>query len=456
MPVKDDAAAMLSQSQCADLFGVVQDAAKSLGAPDVEALFGAHCAALTRFANNTIHQNVAEQDRWLSVRVALDQKTARATTNRFDPDSIREAVAQALALARSAAPNEDLLPLNEPSAIPEIPRFDAATASATPEHRGRAVAEAIRIVESAGQTAAGIYATGQSAEAIFNSCGVTAWHAETMAQFSITAMAPDSSGWAKASAVSHTSIDPMALARSAAEKARLSRDPQEIAPGRYTVILEPAAVLDLVGQMFGDFSATAIADSRSFLTDRLGTKLFGDNIHITDDVAHPLQAGVPFDGEGVARRKLTLVDGGVPRELAYSRSSARRAGVEPTGHGFPLPNEIGEAPLNIVIAGGSTPLDQMIASTDRGILVTRLWYIREVDPYEKIMTGMTRDGTFLIENGDIVQGLRNFRFNQGIIELLNNVEALSPSARAAGEETFDMVVPAMKVRGFNFTEVTRF
>lgn len=456
MPVKDDAAAMLSQSQCADLFGVVQDAAKSLGAPDVEALFGAHCAALTRFANNTIHQNVAEQDRWLSVRVALDQKTARATTNRFDPDSIREAVAQALALARSAAPNEDLLPLNEPSAIPEIPRFDAATASATPEHRGRAVAEAIRIVESAGQTAAGIYATGQSAEAIFNSCGVTAWHAETMAQFSITAMAPDSSGWAKASAVSHTSIDPMALARSAAEKARLSRDPQEIAPGRYTVILEPAAVLDLVGQMFGDFSATAIADSRSFLTDRLGTKLFGDNIHITDDVAHPLQAGVPFDGEGVARRKLTLVDGGVPRELAYSRSSARRAGVEPTGHGFPLPNEIGEAPLNIVIAGGSTPLDQMIASTDRGILVTRLWYIREVDPYEKIMTGMTRDGTFLIENGDIVRGLRNFRFNQGIIELLNNVEALSPSARAAGEETFDMVVPAMKVRGFNFTEVTRF
>lgn len=456
MPVKDDAAAMLSQSQCADLFGVVQDAAKSLGAPDVEALFGAHCAALTRFANNTIHQNVAEQDRWLSVRVALDQKTARATTNRFDPDSIREAVAQALALARSAAPNEDLLPLNEPSAIPEIPRFDGATASATPEHRGRAVAEAIRIVESAGQTAAGIYATGQSAEAIFNSCGVTAWHAETMAQFSITAMAPDSSGWAKASAVSHTSIDPMALARSAAEKARLSRDPQEIAPGRYTVILEPAAVLDLVGQMFGDFSATAIADSRSFLTDRLGTKLFGDNIHITDDVAHPLQAGVPFDGEGVARRKLTLVDGGVPRELAYSRSSARRAGVEPTGHGFPLPNEIGEAPLNIVIAGGSTPLDQMIASTDRGILVTRLWYIREVDPYEKIMTGMTRDGTFLIENGDIVRGLRNFRFNQGIIELLNNVEALSPSARAAGEETFDMVVPAMKVRGFNFTEVTRF
>lgn len=456
MPVSQDGAAMLSHSDCRLLFGKVEHAAKSFGIPDVEALFGAHCGALTRFANNTIHQNVAEQDRWLSVRVVIDRRTARATTNRFDTDSIRRVVEQAVTLARSAAPNPDLLPLNEPSVISETQRFDAATASASPQHRGRTVAEAIRIVESDGQTAAGIYSTAQSVEAIFNSRGVAAWHAETMAQFSITAMAADSSGWAKASAVSHDSIDPLALAWSAAEKARLSRNPQEIAPGRYTVILEPAAVLDLVGQMFGDFSATAVADSRSFLTGRLGTQLFGDNIHISDDVAHPLQAGVPFDGEGVPRRKLTLVEAGVPRELAYSRASAQKAGLQPTGHGFPLPNEVGEAPLNVVIAGGSTSLDRMIASTDRGILVTRLWYIREVDPYEKIMTGMTRDGTFLIENGRLSHGLRNLRFNQGLVELLNNVEAMSPAARVSGEEAFDMVVPAMKVRGFNFTEVTRF
>jgi predicted Zn-dependent protease len=456
MPPELDSAEMLSQRECRELFGAVRQAATSLGVSDLEVLLGAHCAALTRFANNTIHQNVAEQDRWLSVRVAQDQKTARATTNRFDPDSIRRAVEQALALARSSAPNPELLPLTESSLISETKRFDATTAAATPEHRGLAVAEAIRIVESSGQTAAGIYSTGQSIEAIFNSRGVSAWHAETMAQFSITAMAGDSSGWAKASAVSHAAIDPVALARAASEKARLSSDPQEIAPGRYTVILEPAAVLDLVGQMFGDFSATSVNDSRSFLTDRLGTQLFGGNIHISDDVAHPLQAGVPFDGEGVPRRKLTLVDAGVPRELAYSRSSAHRAGVEPTGHGFPLPNEVGEAPLNIVIAGGSTSVDEMIASTDRGILITRLWYIREVEPYDKIMTGMTRDGTFLIENGRVNCGLRNFRFNQGIIELLNNVDALSPAVRASGEEAFDMVVPAMKVRNFNFTEVTRF
>jgi PmbA protein len=222
------------------------------------------------------------------------------------------------------------------------------------------------------------------------------------------------------------------------------------------VILEPAAVLDLVGQMFGDFSATAIRDGRSFLNDRIGEKLFGENITIHDDAWHPLQAGAPFDGEGVPRKRLALVDRGVVREIAYCRQAAALAGAAPTGHGFPLPNEYGEAPANIVISGGDTSVERMVASTERGILVTRLWYIREVDPYEKIFTGMTRDGTFLVEGGRIAAGVRNFRFNQGLMEMLSNVEALAAPVRASGEETFDMVAPAMKVREFNFTEVTRF
>jgi predicted Zn-dependent protease len=222
------------------------------------------------------------------------------------------------------------------------------------------------------------------------------------------------------------------------------------------VILEPAAVLDLAGQMFGDFSATAIRDGRSFLADRIGASLFGSNITVDDDAAHPLQAGAPFDAEGVPRRRLSLVENGVVRDVAYSRQAAALAGATPTGHGFPLPNEYGEAPTNIVFAGGATPLDEMVASTGRGVLVTRFWYIREVDPYRKIFTGMTRDGTFLVEGGEVVAGIRNFRFNQSLIEMLSNVEALSPAVRASGEETFDMVVPAMKVRDFNFTETTTF
>ena len=454
--MRDDRAPLLSRERCGELFDEVVKAAKSLGAQDVEAIMGAHREALTRFANNCIHQNVSEQAQWLSVRVQVDQRTARTTTNRFDRESIQTVVKQAVGLAKSAAPDPKLLPLPGPVKIPEISRFDAETAGATPEDRARVVAEAIRVVEGAGQTAAGIYSTGQSAEAIFNSAGVAEWYAETMAQFSITALAADSSGWAKASTVARAEMDPVALAKIAAYKAMASRNPREIPAGRYVVILEPAAVLDLVGQMFGDFSATAMEDQRSFLNDRLNTQLFGSNVNIYDDVAHPLQAGSPFDGEGVPRSKLVLVDAGVPKQVAYSRASANRAGVSPTGHGFPLPNEVGEAPLNIVIGGGNSSVEEMIAGTERGILVTRLWYIREVDPFQKIMTGMTRDGTFLVENGKVVAGLRNFRFNQGLIELLNNVESMSAPVRASGEEAFDMVVPAMKVRDFNFTEVTRF
>jgi predicted Zn-dependent protease len=221
-------------------------------------------------------------------------------------------------------------------------------------------------------------------------------------------------------------------------------------------VLEPAAVLDLVGQMFADFSATAIRDGRSFLNDRIGQKLFGGNITIHDDARHRLQSGAPFDGEGVPRRGLTLVQDGVVRDIAYCRQAAALVAAEPTGHGFPVPNEMGEAPVNIVIAGGEASVEEMVRSTGRGILVTRFWYIREVDPYDKIFTGMTRDGTFLIENGELAGGVRNFRFNQGLMEMLSNVDAMGRPERASGEEASDMVVPAMKVGGFNFTEVTRF
>jgi PmbA protein len=437
-------------------YEIAETAARSLGIRDLEVLMVAHSEALTRFANNAIHQNVAEKSRALSVRVVKDQRTARATTNRVDPDAIRRTVEEAVALTRASEADPALLPLFESEAYDEKPRFDAVTADATPGRRAQAVAKAIRIIESAGQTAAGICSTMHTVEALFNSTGLAECHVETMANFSITALAPDSSGWAKASAVGLADLDPEALAQRACRKAAQSSDPVELPPGSYTVVLEPAAVLDLVGQMFGDFSATAVTDQRSFLNDRLGTRLFGENITIYDDVRHPLQSGTPYDGEGVPRKRLTLVDNGVVRDLAYSRASAAKAGVAPTGHGFPLPNEVGEAPHNIVMEGGDTTLQEMIASVSRGILVTRLWYIREVDPYEKIMTGMTRDGTFLIENGRVVRGIRNFRFNQGLIELLNNVEALSVSARASGEEAFDMVMPAMLARNFQFTEVTRF
>ena len=439
-----------------EIFGVARNAAASRGVRDLELILSDGAEALTRFANNTIHQNVAERVHNASVRVIADHRTARAGTNRLDRASIEEAVRQAIEIARCLEPDPDLLPLYEGAPVTPVHRYHEGTAGCSPDERARAVADAIRVVEGAGQIAAGIYSTGFGAETIMNSRGVFASHAETLARFSITAMAADSSGWAKACAPDRSAFDAVALARRASVKALASATPREIEPGKYTVILEPAAVLDVVGQMFGDFSGTAIEDQRSFLTGRLNERIFGEEIEISDDVYHPLQFGEPFDGEGVPRKRLALVERGVPAELAYSRQAAARKGVEPTGHGFPVPNEIGEMPHNIVIRGGASSVEQMIASTERGILVTRLWYIREVDPYEKIMTGMTRDGTFLVEGGKIVCGIRNLRFNQSLIELLNHVERMGPEERATGEESFDMVVPAMKVRDFQFTEVTRF
>jgi PmbA protein len=412
--------------------------------------------ALTRFANNVIHQNVAEEVLHVSIRAVMDGRTARASTNKVDEDSLRRATFAALSLAVNQPKKPDLLPMLGRQKYQKVARFFSASAAATAQDRARAVTRVCRMAEKNKQTAAGIFSSGHMQTILANSRGLFAHHEQTRSEFSITILEPNSSGWAKANSPDIRQLDPDALAQSASRKASDSRSPQELPPGHYTVILSPSAVLDLVGFLFYDFAGTAVLDKRSCFNDRMGKKIFGENITIWDDVYHPLQLGAPYDGEGVPRQKVLLVDRGVPKNLVYARSTAKKMKTKPTGHGFGLPNEFGEAPMNLVFAGGQKSIDEMVSSTERGIFVTRLWYIREVDPYEKILTGMTRDGTFLVENGRLAAGIRNFRFNQSILEMLANVEMLGPSVRAAGEESFEMVVPAMKVRGFHFTEVTKF
>ena len=461
---------MLTSDQASDVFSRLK---KFSSADELECLFYGGHSALTRFANNTIHQNVAEENHGVSVRTVFGGRTARATTNKFDDESLKEVVRASEALAEVQQPDADLLPVPDAGegarATLKIPsRHFEATAKLAPQQRADAVGKIVAVAQRHKLTAAGIFSCSETVEGIFNSRGRSDWHTQTSAEISVTMLAPDSSGWQKANSPNVANLDPAGLAEIAAAKAVDSARPREIPPGKYTVILEPAAVLDTVGFAFFDFGGLAILDQRSFLNNRIGTQLFGKNITIWDDVSHPLQSGSPFDGEGVRRQKVPLVENGVVKRLVYARATAAKmknsehAGkvgpVEPTGHGFPIPNEIGEAPMNIVFAPPENPasVDQMIASTERGILVTRLWYIREVDPYEKILTGMTRDGTFLVEDGKVVCGVRNFRFNQSLIEMLSNVEQMSTPVRTSGEESFDMVVPAMKVKDFNFTEVTKF
>jgi predicted Zn-dependent protease len=457
---------MLGKDQASNIFERIK---KFSSADEVEAIFYGGHSALTRFANNTIHQNVDEDNVAVSVRTVFGGRTARATTNKFDGESLKRVVKSSESLARVQEPDADLLPMADPGDAPaSVNRFFEQTAAVTPELRAEGVGKIVAIAKKNNLTTAGIFSSSQSVDGIFNSRGLAQWHTQTSSEISITMLAGDSSGWQKANYPDVSLLDPVKLAEIAAEKTRTSASPKEIPAGKYTVILEPAAVLDIVGFMFFDFGGLAILDQRSFLNDRVGKKLFGDNINIWDDVAHPLQSGSPFDGEGVRRDRVQLIENGVAKRLVYARGTAERmkkseykdavGPIEVTGHGFPIPNEMGEAPMNIVFGTSGDPktLEQMVASTERGILVTRLWYIREVDPYEKILTGMTRDGTFFVEDGKIQYGVRNFRFNESLLHMLSNVEQMGTPVRASGEESFDMVVPAMKVKEFNFTEVTKF
>jgi PmbA protein len=450
-------AGLLTESE---LRRIAERVFKLSDADETEVTIDVTSDALTRFANNTIHQNVAEQGISISVRTVFDGRTARATTNRTDEESLARVVASSAAIARSQARNPHLLPIPGPQKPPRVARFVEATAAFTAQDRAKAVARVCAAATKKKQTVAGIFSSGAMQTALANSRGLFLTHQQTRAEFSVTVLESDSSGWQKANSPDVTRIIPDDLFARASEKCTASRKPREIGPGHYTVILEPAAVLDLVGFLFYDFAGTAVLDQRSCFNNRMGKRVMGPNITIWDDVYHPLQTGAPYDGEGIPRQKVLLVEGGVPRNLVYARATAKRMPAnmkaKPTGHGFPLPNEYGEAPMNLVFEGGASTLDQMIASTDRGILVTRLWYIREVDPYEKVLTGMTRDGTFLIEKGKLAGGIRNFRFNQSVLEMLSNVETMTPSVRAAGEESFEMVVPAMKVNGFHFSEATKF
>jgi predicted Zn-dependent protease len=444
---------MLTQEQAADIFDRIR---KYSTADEIEVLFSGGRFALTR-----------------------------ASTNRFDDDSLRRVVEASEALAKVQHPDPDLLPMPnareadgttsespvfaQEFAARTIPsRHFEQTAAMTPQLRADGVRRIVEVAKKHKLTTAGIFSSSESVEGIFNSRALSKWHTQTLAEVSITMLGADSSGWQKANSPDITNLDPLGMAEVAAKKAIDATHPVELSPGKYTIILEPSAALDIVGFMFWDYSGMAILDRRSFLTDRIGNQLFGENIGIWDDVADPLQTGSPFDGEGMRRQRVALVEKGVVRRVVYARETAARMNrsefkdkvgpIAATGHGFPLPNEMGEMPLNIVFAAPQNPktLAEMIASTERGVLVTRLWYIREVDPYEKIVTGMTRDGTFLVENGQVRQGIRNFRFNESLIQMLSNVEAMSVPLRSCGEESFDMVVPAMKVRNFNFTEVTKF
>jgi len=434
-------------------------AAGAAGSDAAEALIEARHESLTRFANNEIHQNVTSANRALTLRVRLGRRLGTAGTNRADRAGLAATAERAVAIARLAPEDPDLPDLAPPAAPRALDAFVPATAASSPEERADAVGPVLRQAEAQGLNAAGALTASATSFAYANTLGQFAWQPETYAQFTCTVRSPDSSGWVDRHRRDVRALEAEALGRAAIEKAERSRAPAAIEPGSYTVVLEPNAVAELVSflAVLG-LGAQAEQEGRAFLTGKLGTRVTGERVTLVDDAYDPRGFGRPFDHEGTPRAVMTLIERGIARAVVHDRRTAKRAGVASTGHASPPPATDGPLPYSLVLAAGDQTLEQLIAGTERGILVTRFWYNRVVDAKKTLVTGMTRDGTFLIERGKRVRGLRNLRFNESVLGVLERAEAFGRE----GEPTvFDysgncVVAPALRVRDFRFTGVSPF
>ena len=430
--------------------------AAGAGATEAEAVVTADDAQLTRFANSEIHQNVAETNAQLNLRFVVGKRVGVASTGRLDDDGLRQVADRAAAIARNVAELADWggLPGSD-GRIAEIPAaYSDATAASTPEQRAEAARAVIGAADAAKVTAYGSLATTTERIAVANSAGVAAAQKRTWSQLITVAMGPDGgSGYAEAAAVDATSIDAARLGREAAEKARATVNARAVEPGEYPVVLEEYAVIDLLDMLgYLGFSALAVQEERSFV--EVGKRIGSDLVTIVDDGAEPAGLPMAFDYEGVAKQRVPLVEGGVCRGVVYDAQTAARDGVKSTGHGLPAPNSYGPFPLNMLMSAGTTSRADLVASLDRGLLVTRFHYTNPVHPKLAIVTGMTRDGTFLVEGGRIVAPVRNLRFTQSYLEALAGVTGVSRERRTLKGFLGGSVVPALRIEAFTFTGAT--
>ncbi|HEY8437698.1 MAG TPA: TldD/PmbA family protein [Candidatus Limnocylindrales bacterium] len=429
--------------------------ASAAGAGEVEALVSVDRAQLTRFANSEIHQNVAETNGSLNLRVAIGKRVGVASSNRLDDDGLRRVAETAVAIARNSAELEDWGGLPEPTPITDVPAaWSDATAGTTPEQRAAGVRAVIAAADAAGVRAFGSFSTSTEELGIVNSHGVRAAQRRTASQLLTVTMANDGgSGYAEHGGVDVGAIDAAAVGREAAEKARASANPAAAEPGDWTVVLEEYAVVDLLSMLaYMGFSALAVQEERSFAEP--GKVIGSELVTIVDDASEPGAMPMSFDYEGVAKQRVVLVDRGVCRDVVFDAQTAARAGRTSTGHGLPAPNPYGPFPLNMVMSPGSTARDDLVGEMDRGLLVTRFHYTNPVHPKLAIVTGMTRDGTFLVEGGRITGPVRNLRFTQSYLAALAGTVAVGRERRTIRGDFGGVLVPPVRIEGWTFTGAT--
>jgi PmbA protein len=421
-------------------------------ADQTELIFMGEDFSLTRFAENVIHQNMARQDHTLMARVVLGKKVGVAVTNSIQDEDIKKVIKDAEEIAKNQQEDPDFVSLPVSSLALEVKSFSSKTSEYSPSERAKGVETAVKRCKSQNLTGTGAFQTETDVTCVVNSLGTRQYFQETKAQFSLTASSGDTaSGWAQGYDQDVKKIDIENIAQRAVFKAILSSNPIELPPGKYTVILEEAAVASLLLFLgFLGFGAKTFTQGRSFMAGKIGEKITGDNITIVEDPYDTVMNGMPFDYEGVVKKKVPLIENGVARGVVYNSYYANKAGVESTGHALPSNNTFGPYPKNMVMSPGNSNLEEMISSTEKGILITHFWYINYMNPMKTMVTGTTRDGTFLIENGKIKSSVKNMRIGQSILEAFSNVEMMSKDRKLCPQYGVVMYVPAMKIKDFTF------
>jgi PmbA protein len=427
-------------------------------ADQTEVVFFGDTSALTRFANNYIHQNVAETNTQVNIRMVVGKKIGVANTNDLSDEGLHKAVEHAATIARFQLENPDFKSLptaEEQGGISRGGGFVEATAEAAPEMRAEGARAICSLSEEKGFKAAGSFSTSAQELAVANSLGVFSYDTFTVSNLLTVVMGDNSSGYAERTSKDVRDINAEEVAHEAVGKTERSKDPISVDPGDYTVVLEEYAMGDLVNYLgFMGFSALAVQEERSFL--KTGEQITGSNVIIYDDGSDPRGLPISIDFEGVRKQRVDLIKGGIGGEPVYdSYTAGREPGKRSTGHALPAPNVYGPFPSNLFMEGGDTPKDKLAEGIERGIWVTRFHYLGIVHPLLTILTGMTRDGTFLIENGEITRPIKNLRFNQNVLESWQSAK-FGSALRLQKSFIGGSMVPAARIDKFTFASGTSF
>jgi PmbA protein len=449
---------MIERKSAVDLLKkVVQTSA----ADQTEAILLTEDSSLTRFAGSAIHQHVAERNQTVILRVVSGKKIAVVTTNMCRPSSLKKSLKKAISLAKVQQPNDQFISLPGPEPIPDEKTFSDNISRLTANHKARTIKKLLRRVKEKGCSGSGAFSSGEVELAVVNSLGVDAYQRFSDLFLHLIVENEKSSGYASFVARDPDQLDVDSLAQEAIGKTS-EEEPIQVEPGEYEVILEPYAVSELLSFLgYLGFHALAVQEGRSFFSNRFGEKMVDEKVTVYDDGLDPEGLQIPFDFEGIAKRKVTFFDRGVAKEVTYDSFTAGREGKKSTGHGLIPPNTEGPIPINLFMAGGESSLEEMVKSVRRGIYVTRFHYINVVEPMKAVITGMTRDGTFLIEGGEIKSPIKNLRFTESILRALSRVTGVSKYRRICSEGTVysrrfvtGTAAPAVKIDGFNFSGVS--